>query len=72
MNDKSVAINFIMRVESGETITEQEASKGFQALISSGLAWKIQGSYSYSEVAHKLIECGLCINPQVIDGNIIH
>ena len=48
---------FIAKYEGGE-LSEEEIVKGFQALIDSGLAWKLQGSYG--RMARALIERGDC------------
>lgn len=50
-------VSFIMAWESGET-SEQETIEGFQALIDSGMVWKLQGCYG--RTARALIEAGLC------------
>ena len=49
-------LDFIMRYEGGEC-TEGEIVDGFQALVDSGLAWQLQGSYG--RMAARLIEAGL-------------
>ena len=50
-------IGFIMAYESGE-LTREEMVEGFQRLINSGLAWKLQGHYG--RTAQALIENGDC------------
>jgi hypothetical protein len=54
MND---TLGFIMAYEAGE-LEQDEIIEGFQALIDSGLAWKLQGSYG--RMASRLIDAGLC------------
>jgi len=51
-------LDFIMDYEGGEPMTEEETVAGFQSLIDSGLAWKLQGSYG--RTATQLIEGGFC------------
>ena len=53
-------LDFIMRYEGGEC-TEDEIVKGFQALVDSGLAWQLQGSYG--RMAAHLINVGLVTVP---------
>lgn len=51
-------LDFILRYESGDPdLTEEEFIDGFQALVDSGLAWELQGSYGRMAVA--LIEEGV-------------
>ena len=52
------ALDFIMRFESGELESEQELIDGFQELIDSGMAWKLQGHYG--RFAQGLIDAGQC------------
>jgi hypothetical protein len=52
-------VDFIIRYENGEC-TEEEMIEGFQQLIDSGMAWKLQGMYGRQ--AARLIEAGLCVN----------
>jgi hypothetical protein len=52
------SVSFIMAYESGEIDEEEDLIAGFQALIDSGLAWQLQGSYG--RAAMQLIEAGLC------------
>ena len=54
------AVAFIMAYEDGQ-LEEEEIVKGFQALIDSGLAWQLQGSYG--RAAKALIDAGLCHLP---------
>lgn len=51
------SLAFIMRWENGETDFDETVA-GFQALIDSGVAWKLQGVYGRTAVA--LIEAGHC------------
>ena len=53
-------VEFTMAYENDE-LSEAEAVAGFQELINSGLAWKLQGSYGRQ--ATRLIEMGLCARP---------
>jgi hypothetical protein len=53
-------VSFITAYESGE-LEEEAIVEGFQALIDSGLAWQLQGSYG--RVAHALVMQGLCRPP---------
>lgn len=50
-------INEIIAYENGE-LSEGETVALFQALIDSGVAWKLQGSYG--RMAEGLIEAGYC------------
>ena len=50
-------LDFIMAYEGGE-LSEEEVIEGFQTLIDSGLAWKLQGHYG--RVAMALLRLGLC------------
>jgi hypothetical protein len=58
------SVDFIMAYEGGE-LDQEEVVKGFQALIDSGLAWQLQGSYG--RTAKALIDAGLCHLPRVED-----
>jgi hypothetical protein len=51
---------FTMAYEN-EDLSEAEVVAGFQELINSGLAWKLQGSYGRQ--ATRLIDKGLCSRP---------
>lgn len=51
-------IDFIMAYEAGE-LDHDQIVEGFQHLVDSGVAWRLQGSYS--RVAQSLIEQGLVI-----------
>ena len=51
---------FIMAYEDGE-LDFDEIVAGFQHLIDTGLAWKLQGSYG--RAAFALLESGHCIAP---------
>lgn len=53
-------VEFTMAYES-EELSEAEVIVGFQKLIDSGLAWKLQGSYGRQ--ATRLIDQGLCTRP---------
>lgn len=55
-------LDFIMRYEAGELESEQELIDGFQQLIDSGVAWRLQGSYG--RMAALLIEQGTCTDPR--------
>jgi hypothetical protein len=50
-------VGFVMAWEGGE-LDEEETINGFQHLIDSGLAWKLQGCYG--RMAKRLIDAGLC------------
>lgn len=50
------AVAFFMAYEGGE-LDESEVIAGFQHLVDSGLAWKLQGHYGRTAAA--LIEAGL-------------
>ena len=52
------SLDFITRWEQGECEDDAEVIEGFQALIDSGAAWTLQGSYG--RVAMRLIEAGHC------------
>lgn len=54
--DQEVA-DFILKFESGE-ISDEEMIHGFQELIDSGIAWKLQGCYGM--MADVLIKEGYC------------
>lgn len=54
-------LDFIMRFESGELRSKEEFIEGFQALIDSGLVWKLQGAYG--RAAQQLIDGGYCTLP---------
>jgi hypothetical protein len=51
------SFDFIMAYESGEC-SDEEIISGFQNLIDSGLAWKLQGSYGRTAMA--LVKEGVC------------
>lgn len=55
-------VDFIMRFEAGELEDEAELAEGFQHLIDSGVAWRLQGFYGRTAAA--LIEAGLCNGPR--------
>lgn len=57
MND----LDFIMAYEAGWGLNQDEIVAGFQSLIDSGLAWRLQGSYG--RTAQRLIDAGLCSFP---------
>lgn len=52
MND---SLSFIIAYENGD-LTHDEVVEGFQNLVDTGLAWKLQGSYG--RMARRLIENG--------------
>lgn len=52
-------VDFIIDYESG-VLSEDEIIKGFQKLIDSGMAWKLQGHYG--RTAQALIDAGYCKN----------
>ena len=54
------ATDFILAYEGGDVSPEQ-LFEGFQNLIDSGLAWKLQGHYG--RTAMDLIKQGLCTTP---------
>ena len=49
-------LDFIIAYEAGE-LDEPDILEGFQHLVNSGLAWKLQGHYG--RTAARLIEAGL-------------
>lgn len=51
-------VAFIMAYESGDELPKEEIVKGFQALIDSGLVWRLQGFYG--RMAESLIRAGEC------------
>lgn len=51
------SVDFIMAYESG-LCDEEDIIFGFQHLIDTGLAWKLQGHYG--RTAQALIEAGVC------------
>jgi hypothetical protein len=51
-------VGFIMDLEGGADLSEDEVVRGFQVLIDSGAAWSLQGSYG--RMATQLIEAGYC------------
>ena len=51
-------LDFIMAYEAGELESEEQLAEGFQRLIDSGMAWRLQGHYG--RMARDLIEAGLC------------
>ena len=51
-------IGQIMAFEDGQ-LDEADTLDLFQHLITTGLAWQLQGSYGRS--AQQLINCGLCV-----------
>lgn len=53
-------VDFTMAYENDE-LSEAQVIAGFQELINSGLAWKLQGTYGRQ--ADRLIEQGLCTRP---------
>lgn len=71
MNDKTPTtdasafdhVDFIIRFEAGG-VTARELLEGFAHLISSGMAWSLQGSYG--RTAQGLIESGMISREGVI------
>jgi hypothetical protein len=57
MGEQFDTVGFIMAYEDGE-LSQDEIVEGFQHLIDTGLAWKLQGSYG--RAAQRLIDAGLC------------
>ena len=51
-------LDFIMAYEGGELDDHDELIAGFQDLIDTGMAWKLQGHYGRTAAA--LIEQGFC------------
>lgn len=51
------AVSFVMAFEAGE-LDDDEIVAGFQHLIDTGAAWRLQGVYG--RTAARLIEAGLC------------
>lgn len=51
-------VDFIMRVEGGETMTYGEYVDGMQRMIDSGMVWQLQGSWG--RAAMELIREGSC------------
>lgn len=51
-------LDFIIAYENGELESEEELVSGFQELIDSGMAWRLQGHYG--RMAKALIDQGLC------------
>ena len=51
-------LDFIMDFESGEIDSEEDLIFGFQQLINSGDAWRLQGFYG--RTAQALIDAGHC------------
>lgn len=56
-------VEFTMAYEGGE-LAKDEVVSGFQELINSGLAWKLEGQYG--RMATQLIEQGLCTRPVAV------
>jgi hypothetical protein len=54
------SLDFIMAYESGSMDSDEAQIAGFQQLIDSGLAWKLQGSYGRTAAA--LIKAGHCVD----------
>lgn len=54
------SVNFLQEYEDGH-LSDAQVIAGFQELINSGLAWKLQGSYG--RMAQRLIDDGLCVRP---------
>lgn len=50
-------VDFVIAYESGE-LTDEQIIEGFQELIDTGLAWRLQGHYGRTAAA--LIEAGYC------------
>jgi hypothetical protein len=53
--------DFVLAYEQGQ-LTEEEIARGFQQLIDSGMAWKLQGTYGRK--AMELIKAGQCKMPE--------
>lgn len=51
-------LDFIMAYEEGGQLSADELIAGFQELIDTGMAWKLQGHYG--RTAKALIDEGLC------------
>jgi len=48
-------VSFLMEYENGE-LSREEIVEGFQELVNSGLAWRLQGSYG--RMAQRFIDSG--------------
>lgn len=59
------SVQFIMDWENG-SLSSEETAAGFQHLIDSGLAWRLQGCYG--RAAKALIEAGYCVDTHRVLG----
>ncbi len=66
MQTKFDTLDFIIRFEQGDCESQEEVIEGFQALIDSGLAWQLQGSYG--RAARQLINAGYCTDPREVQA----
>jgi hypothetical protein len=61
------AENFCMAYEDNE-LSPEEVTRGFQKLIDTGLAWKLQGFYGRAAAA--MIRQGLCKDTHHVLGGV--
>jgi hypothetical protein len=51
-------LDFILALEGGEPMDEEQIAEGLQPMIDSGIVWQLQGFYG--RLAQNFIQMGLC------------
>lgn len=67
MESKFDVVDFLMRLEGDEEMTDEEIVRGYQYLIDSGTIGSLQGSHQ--RMAMHLIDAGKCKRPELPNVN---